>query len=104
MITFKLVPRSKDIHVVVGAAVVGSVTRKDLNEPVYVPKKLVPLTTLDMIRLLRQMGVTLDVKLEAKIETAATEQQAVLSQARALRFGKKTTPAPVKRSHKKKVK
>jgi hypothetical protein len=35
MITFKLAPRSKDIHVVVGDAVVGSVTRKDLNAPVY---------------------------------------------------------------------
>ena len=102
MITFKLVPKTKEILVVVDTAAVGSVIRKDLNAPVYVPKRLVPLTSLDMIRILRQMGVTLDVKLETKIEAAEVEQQAVLSQARALRFGKKTVPAPVKRSHKKK--
>jgi hypothetical protein len=56
-----------------------------------------------MIRMLRQMGVTLDVKLEAKTETAVIEQQAVLSQARAIRFGKYTTQGP-KRSRKMKVK
>lgn len=103
MITFKLVPKTMEILVGDGAAVVGSVTRKDSNGPVYVPKKLVPLRALDMIRILRHMGVTgFDVKLEAKIETAEAAQQVVLSQARALRFGKKTAPAP-KRSHKKKV-
>jgi 2-hydroxychromene-2-carboxylate isomerase len=101
MITFKLTKKTGDIAAVAdGGAAVGVVTRTGGTGPTYRTRQHWAYTPTELTRILRQMGVSIDAKFEEKVEKAVAEQTQVLSQARALRFGK-TPAAPVKRSRKK---
>ena len=109
-VQFKPVGKGKinKIEVMQGVSKLATIDRQDLAPKLAFHKDAVNTVVdiADIIGILRQMGVNLDVKLEAKMETAKAEQLKVLSEARAVRFGKKSSVAaptdkPKRRTRKK---
>ena len=95
MVQFKPVVKTGEIKVMLGAIEAGRIS-KGAQGKVYSQSGKADLTTGDLIRVLRQLGVTVAAGTEDKIEAAVLEQATVAAQARAIRLGKRTGSKTVK--------
>lgn len=101
MIQFKPVAKTSEIKVLNGTVIVGRILADSSGQRQYRQECGSTLAAPDLLRVLRQMGVTVPAGAEAKIETAVTQQLAVQSSARALRLGRQVSAAaPVKAKRK----